>query len=431
MNILVLNCGSSSLKFQLVDTSADRIAADNDVRLADGLISSIGLAQATVQYAAGPVSLKRQQDILDHQDALTTALSLLTEGEGAVVKSLSEIDAVGHRFVHGGEEFTGSVLITDDNIAGIQRCTELAPLHNPANLRGYELAKRAMPELPHAAIFDTSFHQTMPRRAYLYALPWSLYEKHKLRRYGFHGTSHRFVFRRAAMLLGKTPNSTNAITLHLGNGCSACAIRQGKSIDTSMGFTPLEGLVMGSRAGDLDPAAILHLMTKEEIGLYEATSLLNKFSGLAGLSGVSSDLRAVEAAADSGNDRARAALDVFAYRVRKYIGAYYAALDGEVDVLVLTGGIGEHAAPMRARMLTGLERLGLRFTADGNARPVAPKPLPSNIVLRPGEGEIGAPDSPTRLFVIPTDEERVIARDVVRLLSGHYTAGPSTWVEAE
>jgi acetate kinase len=416
VKVLVLNCGSSSVKYQLVETSLRKIEEDTEERLAEGLVSGIGLASAKIRHRAfaKKVVVERDEAILEHQVALEEALKLLVEGEGAVLGSLGEIDAVGHRFVHGGEEFTASAPIDDAVLARIRSCNALAPLHNPHNLKGYEIALELLPGRPHVAVFDTAFHQTMPRHAYLYAIPWSLYEKRRIRRYGFHGTSHRYVLARLARLLKRPRVETSAITVHLGNGCSMAAIKNGESVDTSMGFTPLEGLVMGTRSGDIDAAVPLSVMEHEEIGLHEANSLLNKFSGLAGLSGLSGDMRTLEKAASEGHERARVAIDVFCYRVKKYVGAYLAALDGEADALVFTGGIGENSAAIRAQCCAGLEKLGIELDPALNAAP--PSIPPTELRPQLAERVVSKPGSRIRVCVIPTDEERTIARDTVRCL---------------
>jgi acetate kinase len=314
---------------------------------------------------------------------------------------------VGHRVVHGGERFKASVRIDDDVLEGIEACFDMAPLHNPPNVRGYRAARAVLPDVPHVAVFDTAFHQTMPPEAWLYGLPYSLYERHGIRRYGFHGTSHRFVSHRTAELLGRSPDDPGlrVITCHLGNGCSIAAIRGGRSVDTSMGFTPLEGLIMGTRSGDLDPAVLLHVMAKEEIGSTEVSALLNKHSGLLGLSGLSNDMRTLLEAEASGDARARRAVDVFAYRLRKYIAAYVGVLGG-VDALAFAGGIGENSPPVRARSVRGLDAMGLS---------VDPK---LNEGARGQEAQISPAGSGPKVFVVPTNEELLIARDTFRIVSG-------------
>lgn len=406
MKILVLNCGSSSVKFQLVETDEAKAAAGADRALAKGLVENIGGA-AIIRYEAhGERPLRESAEVLEHKIAVERILALLTREGTGVLEDRGEIEAVGHRVVHGGERFRASVRIDDDVLSEIEDCFDLAPLHNPPNVRGYRAARDLLGGVPHVAVFDTSFHQTMEPRAFLYGLPYALYQRHGIRRYGFHGTSHRFVSQRLAEILGRAGDpSLRVITCHLGNGCSAAAIRGGRSIDTSMGFTPLEGLVMGSRSGDLDPAILPHVMVKEELGATELSALLNKHSGLLGISGLSSDMRKLLEAEAAGNERARLAIDIFCYRLRKYIAAYVGALGG-VDALAFTGGIGENAAPVRARSLEGLGALGLAFDPAKNE------------AARGTEAEISAPGAPARVFVVPTNEELLIARDTYRTIEG-------------
>jgi len=342
----------------------------------------------------------------NHEEALhQVAEGLLPGGEG-VLKDLKEIDGVGHRVVHGGEKFTGSVPITDEVIKSIKENFDLAPLHNPANLAGIMAAKKLLSDVAEVACFDTAFHQTIPKTAFLYALPYELYEKHRVRRYGFHGTSHRYIARRIGELLGKDKYAVNAITCHLGNGCSITAVREGCSVDTSMGLTPLEGLVMGTRSGDVDPAIIFYLADKLEMNTQEINSLLNKKSGLLGISGVSNDMRHLLEDAEKGDKRAELALDIFSYRVRKYIGAYKAVL-GKVDALAFTGGIGENAVRVREKICSNLEELGIKLDSARNTDIKGRK-----------EGLISTDDSPTRVFVIPTDEEVRIAYDTYEIQMG-------------
>jgi acetate kinase len=329
----------------------------------------------------------------------------LTDPLNGVIEDPKEIDGVGHRVVHGGEKFTQSVLIDSEVIQGIVDCIDLAPLHNPHNLKGYRAAHALLPSAKHAAIFDTAFHQTLPRQSYLYGLPYVLYSRHKIRRYGFHGTSHRYVSYRFGQLHNSDRDKYKLITCHLGNGCSICAIDRGRSVDTSMGFTPLEGLMMGTRTGDLDPAAVLYIMAKEELQPNEVSSLLNKHSGLYGLSGSSNDMRTLIEEAEQGNDRAQTAIDVFAYRAKKYIGAYYAVMDG-ADAVIFTGGIGEHAPPVRAKICENLTSLGIRIDTRKNNRAVGE------------EGEITTKDSKTKVWAIPTNEELLLARDTLRCMLG-------------
>jgi acetate kinase len=393
MKILVLNAGSSSIKFELFDMPSERA-------LASGLVERIGGEGSRLLWRCDPSEPKRvrQRIIVDHSAGLELVLAALCEGEGAPLARLDEIGAVGHRVVHGGEAFAQTVRITPEVEAAIEEHAPLAPLHNPANLMGIRVARQALPAVPQVAVFDTAFHQTMPARAYLYALPMDLYEEQRVRRYGFHGTSHRFVAERAASLLERPLEGLNLITCHLGNGASVCAIQGGRSIDTSMGMTPLEGLIMGTRCGDLDPAVPLYLQRHLGLDALELDHLLNKRSGLLGLSGISNDLREIEQAAEDGDEQARLALDAYAYRIRKYIGAYTAAL-GRVDALVFTAGVGENSDLVRALVGEGLEPLGYAMDLDANRG------------LRGREADIATADSRARILVIPTDEELLIARD--------------------
>jgi acetate kinase len=407
MKVLVLNCGSSSLKLQLVETDEERARTGTDRILARGLVENIG-GTAVIRYEpAGRKPIRETAEVLDHQVAVERSLALLGDPATGVIRDRKEIAAVGHRVVHGGERFKSSVKIDDDVLEGIEDCFDMAPLHNPPNVRGYRAAHAALPDVPHVAVFDTSFHQTMPAHAYLYGLPYVLYQRYGLRRYGFHGTSHRFVSRRLAELLGRRPDEPDLrlITCHLGNGCSVAAIRGGRSVDTSMGFTPLEGLVMGTRCGDLDPAAILHIMGREELGPAEVNSMLNKHAGLLGLSGVSNDMRALLEAEAAGNERAKTAVDVFCYRLRKYVAAYVGALGG-VDGVAFAGGIGENAPLVRLRSMQGLEAMGLAVEPDANG------------AVHGTEAEISPAGSRARIFVVPTNEELLIARDTSCIVSG-------------
>ena len=408
MNVLVLNCGSSSLKFQLVDTDLERAAQGTDRVLAKGLVDDIGGAGILKLEAAGRPAVKESAEILEHKIAVERVVDWLCRPGAGILADRGEIHAVGHRVVHGGERFQESVRIDPSVLEGIEACFDMAPLHNPPNVKGYRATRDLLGEgVPQVAVFDTSFHQTMPAAAYLYGLPYLLYERHGIRRYGFHGTSHRFVSRRLSALLGRRPDDPGLrlITCHLGNGCSVAAIRGGRSIDTSMGFTPLEGLVMGSRSGDLDPAILPHLMRKEELGPWEVSALLNKHSGLFGLSGISNDMRTVLAAEEEGSARARLAVDVFCYRLKKYVAAYAGVLGG-VDGLAFAGGIGENAAAVRRRALEGLEGLGLSLDRAANEG------------ARATETEISPPGSKARVFVVPTNEEILIARDTLHIVSG-------------
>ena len=415
MKVLVVNCGSSSVKFQLLETDAERAQAGTDRVLAKGLVENIGGTAVVKFEVPGRKPVKETAQIPEHKIAVEKVLDFLTHGENGVLRDRREIAAVGHRVVHGGERFKASALITEDVLEGIEACFEMAPLHNPPNVEGYKAARAALPGVPQVAVFDTSFHQTMPPEAYLYGLPYELYQRQGIRRYGFHGTSHRFVSARLAALLGRAPDDPGLrlITCHLGNGCSMAAIRGGRSIDTSMGFTPLEGLLMGTRSGDVDPAAVLHVMEHEEIGVDEASAMLNKQSGLLGISGVSNDMRALLEAEAQGNDRARLAVDVFCYRLRKYVAAYIGVLGG-VDGLAFAGGIGENAPAIRARALAGLEGLGVALVPD------------LNTAARGSEAEISSRGAATRVFVVPTNEELLIARDTYAIVSGVPSSGAAT-----
>ncbi len=409
MNVLVLNAGSSSLKFQVIATDADRIAKDADERLSRGQVERIGgEAIVTMQNRDGPRQ-KSTAQIHDIASALRHVLGcLMSEQPGTpVLKGLEDIHAIGHRIVHGGELFTESARITPDVLKGIEDCIELAPLHNPANLKGiaagYEVFGR---QLPQVAVFDTAFHSSLPEHAYLYAIPYHLYRRHGIRRYGFHGTSHRYVAYRYRKLRQLTLEQTNVITLHLGNGCSAAAIRGGRAVDTSMGMTPLEGLVMGTRAGDLDPAIVNVIAIKEGLSIAQVEALLNTQSGLLGISGLTNDMRVLQEELTLHDDhRVRAAIDVFCYRARKYIGAFLAAMGG-ADALVFTGGIGENSPAIREQICSGLEWAGFRLDKERNQ------------ALAGKEGAIAADGSTLLGYVIPTDEELLIARDTARVILG-------------
>jgi acetate kinase len=406
MKVLVLNCGSSSLKFQLIETDEVMAREGRDRTLAKGLVEDAGGTAVLHVEAEGKKPVRDAIGAFQHRKAVEKALAVLTDPENGVIPHKDEIGAVGHRVVHGGEQFQSSVLIDDQVIEGIEAMIALAPLHNPANLQGYYAAKAELPNVPQVAVFDTAFHHTMPREAYLYGLPYSLYQRFRIRRFGFHGTSHRFVAGRLATLLKREGDpGLRLITCHLGNGASACAVLGGKSIDTSMGFTPLEGLVMGTRCGDLDPAALLFIMGREELGAAEASALMNKHSGLLGLSGLSNDMRTLLEAEEKGNERARLAIDVFCYRLRKYIGAYAAALGG-VDAIAFAGGIGENSPAVRERTLRGLEGLGLRLDAKRNEE------------AKGKEEEISPEGDLSRVFVVPTNEELMIARDTAGIIQG-------------
>jgi len=407
MKVLVLNVGSSSVKFELIDTSLEAIQAGTERKLGRGLVDKIGATTSTVKFQApGKAQFQDEKTIPDHAAAIQEVLKLLTDPETGAIKDTNEIEAVGHRVVHGGEYFTQSTLLDEDALEKIKECFELAPLHNPHNYRGIRLMQQALPNVPHVAVFDTSFHQTMPKYAFIYALPYEIYQKYRIRRYGFHGTSHRYMTYAIETRFAKRPRKEfKAITVHLGNGCSIAAVDRGRSIDTSMGFTPLEGLIMGTRCGDIDPAIILYLMAKESQSVSEMNTVLNKFSGLKGISGVSNDMRELIKAMQEGNERATLAVKAFCYRVRKYIGAYHAALSG-ADYIAFAGGIGENSALVRELILEDLEKLGIVLDRGKN-----------NTVGGKG-GEITADDSPIKAFVVPTDEELVIARDTVRAIAG-------------
>ena len=410
MNLLVLNCGSSTVKFQLIATDLERIAQNADARLARGVIERVGGEAIITLDVAGREVQRLTAPLRDTRAAVEWVIRwACSEAAGlAGVRSVADIHAVGHRVVHGGERFTHSVLITDDVLRGIEDCIDLAPLHNPANIKGIVAARDVFGAgLPQAAVFDTAFHQTLPDYAYLYALPYQFYRRHRVRRYGFHGTSHRYVAYRYRQLRGLARAETNIITLHLGNGCSVAAIKGGDSVDTSMGMTPLEGLVMGTRSGDMDPAIIDFISAKEGLTAQAVETLLNKQSGLIGISGLTNDMRELLAEAHENDDRrARLAVEIFCYRARKYVGAYLAATGG-ADAIVFTGGIGENSAEVRARICAGLEWLGLELDPARNAAHTDGR-----------EGPITSDGARLAAYVIPTDEELLIARDTVRCVTG-------------
>lgn len=408
MNVLVLNCGSSTLKFQIIVTDQELISADSDRRLASGVVERIG-SQALITFQAeGRTKVRTAEPVRDHRTAIDKVLRWIISPESEIehINSLGDIHAVGHRVVHGGERFQKSVRVDHDVLEGIEDCIELAPLHNPSNLKGIRAAMELLGQgMPQVAVFDTAFHSTMPEESYLYAIPYQLYRRYKVRRYGFHGTSHRYVAYRYRRLHGLEAEQVNIITLHLGNGCSACAIRGGQSRNTSMGFTPLEGLVMGTRSGDLDPSLVEYVMHKEGLDIHEVDSLLNKRSGLLGISGLTSDMRELLEEEEEHQDRrARLAVEIFCRRVKRYIGGYLAEMGG-AEAVVFTGGIGENSAAVRERICTGLEVLGLQLDRDRN-RSVAPGSI----------GEISADGSRLRALVIPTNEELLIARDTFRVV---------------
>lgn len=397
MNVLVINCGSSSLKYQLISSDSEEV-------LAKGLCERIGIEGSAITHQpAGGDKITTEVPMDDHTAAVKYVIEKLTDPVVGVVKSLDEIDAVGHRIVHGGEKFNTSVVITDEVMKAIEECNDLAPLHNPANLIGVNSCKEIMPNVPMVAVFDTAFHQTMPKRAYLYGLPYEYYEKYKVRRYGFHGTSHDYVSKRAAEILGKNRDDLKIIVCHLGNGASISAVDHGKSIDTSMGLTPLEGLIMGTRSGDLDPAIISFIADKEQLTADDMINICNKKSGVLGLSGgLSSDFRDLATAADEGNERAAEALDTYSYRVAKYIGSYAMAMKG-VDVIAFTAGIGENNAAVRARVGEYLEWMGTSIDLEKN------KIRGEEVILSKDTDKIVT-------MIVPTNEELAIARETVRLV---------------
>jgi acetate kinase len=408
MHILVLNVGSSSVKFQLIDTDGAAIAAATDRRLARGQIERIGGEAIVTLAATDQRPTKSAVAIRDHAAAVEHIITWLTsQSSGVPISSVAEIEAVGHRVVHGGERFTHSTRVDDEVWRELEELIELAPLHNPHNLRGITAARAVLgPGVPQIAVFDTAFHHSLPETAYIYGIPYQLYRRYRVRRYGFHGTSHRYIAYRYRQLTERTREATKIITLHLGNGASACAIVSGASIDTSMGFTPLEGLVMGTRSGDLDPAILDFISAKEGLGLREVDSLLNKQSGLLGVSGLTADMRELLAEeSEHGDRRARLAIDLFCYRVKKYIGSYLAAMNG-ADAIVFAGGIGENSPQVRARICAGLEWLGIELDASRNDQVVG------------SEGRIDRDGSRVNVWVIPTDEELLIARDTWRVVSG-------------
>ncbi|WP_456266620.1 MULTISPECIES: acetate kinase [unclassified Bacillus (in: firmicutes)] len=390
--IIAINAGSSSLKFQLFDMPEETV-------LTKGLVERIGMDNSIFTISVDGEKKTEVTDIPDHAVAVKMLLEKLTEFH--IIKDFNEIDGVGHRVVHGGEKFSDSVLLTDEVINDIDQLSELAPLHNPANVVGIKAFKQILPDVPAVAVFDTAFHQTMPEQSYLYSLPYDYYKKFGIRKYGFHGTSHKFVTERAAELLGRPLEELRLISCHLGNGASIAAVEGGKSIDTSMGFTPLAGVAMGTRSGNIDPALIPFIMEKTGHTAEEVLSTLNKKSGLLGVSGLSSDLRDIEEATEEGNDRAEVALDIFASRIHKYIGSYAARMNG-VDAIIFTAGIGENSSEVRARVLRGLEFMGVYWD-------------PSLNNMRGEEAFISYPHSPVKVIVIPTNEEVMIARDVMRL----------------
>ena len=395
MKILVLNCGSSSIKYQFIDT-------ETKTALAKGIVERIGMTGAVLSHSRHDGdSIKIAGEILDHKAAIEYVIAILLSKNHGVIEKNTDIDAVGHRVVHGGESFSDSVLISDEVLKAIEDNIEIAPLHNPPNIKGIQAVRRLLPKTPQVAVFDTAFHSKMPPRSFLYGIPYELYKKYKIRRYGFHGTSHLYVSQKAAELIGKDISELKIITAHLGNGCSMAAIKNGTSVDTTMGFTPLEGLLMGTRSGDLDPSLILYIMGKEGLSLHEAGTLLNKHSGLIGISGESSDMREIVASVKDEQKRAIYAFEIFCYRIKKYIGAYTAAMGG-LDALVFTGGIGENSTEVREEVCRDMEYLGLRLdTLKNESR----------------EQIISDNSSKVKIFRIPTNEELVIAMDTAKIVN--------------
>ena len=395
MNVLVINCGSSSLKYQLINSDTEDV-------LAKGLCERIGIDARLVYQKAGCDKEITEAAMPTHKEAIQMVLDALVNDKTGAIKSLSEVNAVGHRIVHGGEKFASSVVITDEVLEAVAQCNDLAPLHNPANLIGINACKELMPGVPMVAVFDTAFHQTMPEKAYLYGLPYEYYENYKVRRYGFHGTSHSFVSKETARFLGMDLENSKIIVCHLGNGASISAVKDGKCVDTSMGLTPLEGLVMGTRSGDIDPAIMEYIAKKEDLDIAGVMNVLNKKSGLEGISGLSSDFRDLTAGAKEGNKRAIAAIEVFCYRVAKYVGSYVAAMNG-VDAIAFTAGIGENVGLVREKICSYLGYLGITLDAEANAK------SGDNCV-------ISAADSKVKVAVIPTNEELAICRETVALV---------------
>ena len=404
MDILALNCGSSSVKYQLFDWGKKEV-------IAKGMVERVTIGDSFIVHEVpGREDYREEHECPDHKTAVHLIIKILTDKTCGVVKDMSQISAVGHRVVHGGEKFTCSVLIDDTVLDAIKKVQHLAPLHNPPNIAGIEAAQANLPNVPHIAIFDTAFHQTMPHKAYIYPVPYEWYKKHGVRRYGFHGTSHLYVSKRAAVLLGKEPKDCNIITMHIGNGVSHTAIRNGISVDTSMGLTPLEGAVMGTRCGDIDPAIPAFIMDRDGLSPKEIDSLLNKKSGILGVTGEYTDRRDVIKAAEAGNERCALALEIEGYRLKKYIGSYCAVL-GRLDAVIFTAGVGEMGWLIREKALENLEHIGIKLDKEKNR----------NTMTRKKETLITTPDSPVKVFVIPTDEELVFTEDVVAILDGTYT----------
>lgn len=397
MNVLVINCGSSSLKYQLIDMTKEEA-------LAHGVVERIGIEGSILtQKVEGREKYIVEQTLKDHQDAIKLVLDVLIDEKNGVIKSMDEIYAVGHRVVHGGEKYSKSMLVDEEVMKYLEECIKLAPLHNPPNIIGINACKALMPETPMVVVFDTAFHATMPKESYLYALPYELYEKHNIRKYGFHGTSHKYVSNKLAEVVGRDIKDLKIVTCHLGNGSSLTAVKGGVSIDTSMGFTPLQGVTMGTRSGDIDPAVVTYLVTELGYTVEQVNEILNKKSGVLGISGVSSDFRDIEVAASEGNERAKLALDIFHYRVRQYIGAYAASMGG-VDYVIFTAGVGENSPETREEVCKGLEFLGVEID-----------PLKNKV--RGKVAEISKEGSKVKVYVIPTNEELMIARDTIELTS--------------
>lgn len=399
MNILVLNCGSSSVKYKLIEIKANEV-------LAEGGVEKIGLSDAFIKFKLADGSKKIVElDITDHQGAIKAILNTITSEEFGCIKDFNEIDAVGHRIVHGGEKFNKSVLITDEVIAKVKECYDIAPLHNPVNIAGIEAITSILPNVPQVGVFDTAFHQTMPAKSYMYALPYKFYKEDGVRRYGFHGTSHRYVSKRVCDFLGVKYEEQKIITCHVGNGGSITAILHGKSVDTSMGLTPTEGLIMGTRVGDIDPGALTYLMEKHNYTAKDIQNIINKESGIAGVTEISSDMREIESADKEGNERAKLGLDMYEQRIIKYIGAYAAEMGG-VDIIVFTGGVGENQTGVRENVCAPLGFIGVELDTELNAK------------IRGTETVISTPDSKVKVVVIPTDEEYLIARDTEAIIEG-------------
>lgn len=397
MKILVLNCGSSSVKYKLLDMTTNE-------ELGSGGVEKLGMKGSFLKHTRKDgQKVMLEGEILEHQVAVEYILGVLTSKKHGAIKSMEEINAVGHRVVHGGEKFNASVLITEEVIKKIEECIEIAPLHNPPNLAGIRAINELLPDVPQVAVFDTAFHQTMPDYAYMYGIPYALYQKYGIRRYGFHGTSHRYVSRRACDFLGLDYNKTSVITAHIGNGASITAVKDGKSIDTSMGFTPIEGLMMGTRSGDVDLGVVTFLMEKEMINSASVSTLFNKHSGVLGVSGISSDMRDIEKAISEGNERAKLALNIYEYRIIKYIGSYFAALNG-ADVLVFTGGVGENQTGTREKVCNSFTYMGIKIDEALNAS------------SRGKEVLLSKPNSTVKVVVIPTDEEFMIASDTMEII---------------